>query len=474
MAINYQKARRIRGTKFTDLLSDQLADPNLSLTGAVGKTISLKTQAKFKGLKEKIDPLRIAKFLTFGSSLGPSLYGRLAGRSKEDISYFSGRNRPIRENRNTADRIGSIGNGMGGDGGDSKGINTMLLKIYDFMKKTREGDVRAKELTKNHEEELDTEAERRHQDLLKVLDKLVNSKGTTIAEKIQTAPEQDKGIFDFLKDLMDLKDVFSLMKQSGKWLLTLLGGKVVLATSIAGLLLTPFVMSSIEKEEINKDPYNKKYDNNAYALSVRNKKEGGNLTEGQAAEQLRSKSVKQFPRKAIEEFVASDFTDAELKKEVGDDRETLKQWLKDNPKPGAMYQGKVADTSSTQQAKERQLVAMPAESAAQARSDFAKTDPRLIGSTPEATATPNQSSAETNRLANAGTTPNASTQLNNTMSENLNAKLAPMITPKTSQVVNNVNQSQNSTNLVETLGTLNVRNEDDTFMRMIVNSTRVV
>ncbi len=102
--LDYQRARRIRNTGFADLLSDQLAG-DATIGGALKKTISLRTQAKIKGIKEKFDPLNIAKFLTGGSSLGPALLGKLTGRSEKDIQYFSGRMRPIRE-RGTASRIG--------------------------------------------------------------------------------------------------------------------------------------------------------------------------------------------------------------------------------------------------------------------------------------------------------------------------------------------------------------------------------
>ncbi len=51
--LNYQKARRIRNTGFFDLLSDQLAG-DTTIRGALRKTISLRTQAKIKGIKEKL------------------------------------------------------------------------------------------------------------------------------------------------------------------------------------------------------------------------------------------------------------------------------------------------------------------------------------------------------------------------------------------------------------------------------------
>ena len=52
--LTYQKARRIRGTKLTDLLADQLLyEPTIGK--AIKKTISLKTQSSIKGIKEKFD-----------------------------------------------------------------------------------------------------------------------------------------------------------------------------------------------------------------------------------------------------------------------------------------------------------------------------------------------------------------------------------------------------------------------------------
>ena len=66
MSINYQQARRIRNTGLMDLFADQLLYSK-SITGAIGKTISLKSRARIKRITEAFDPLNIAKTLTFGS-----------------------------------------------------------------------------------------------------------------------------------------------------------------------------------------------------------------------------------------------------------------------------------------------------------------------------------------------------------------------------------------------------------------------
>ena len=187
--LTYQKARRIRGTKVTDLLADQLLYEK-SITKAVGRTISLKAQSKIKGIKEKFDPLNIAKFLTGGSKLAPALLGRLMGRDIRDIEYFTGRNRPIRvAGKGTASRITS---GVG-EGGDIEGINEQLLKIYSFLKTSTDKDIRRKEKEENFKEEREIESEKRHKEFIEALTKLKTGKSTAQAV---TKTEQKDG-FDF-------------------------------------------------------------------------------------------------------------------------------------------------------------------------------------------------------------------------------------------------------------------------------------
>lgn len=207
--LSYQQARKIRKTGFTDLFVDQLAQKNTGVFGAVGKTLSLRTSARIKGYKEKFDPLNIAKFLTFGSKLGPALYGKIMGRSQKDIDYFTNRTRAIKGGNNTADRIGpSPDTGM-------QGINEQLAKIYQFLKSTREDDTRHAELMSNTEEEQNTEKQRRHRELMETLKKLVgNLGGTTQIVSTPTAEPQTNYYGILMKMIKGLQDaVASILKQ---------------------------------------------------------------------------------------------------------------------------------------------------------------------------------------------------------------------------------------------------------------------
>lgn len=225
--LNYQQARRIRKSKFSDMVLDQLADPNKGLFGAIGKTISLRSEARIKGFKEKFDPLNIIKFMTFGSRFAPALAGKLMGRSQKDIDYFTGRTKSVIGGRGTAEKI----NKLSGEGGD-EGINEQLAKIYSFLKSSREDDVRLREQLKNQEEEISSEKERRHKELVDTLQKLMkhmNSGGTATATKEETS------MWDSLwEKLKGLADLVSLMKNTLLEIAKKVGVKVAESLASAG------------------------------------------------------------------------------------------------------------------------------------------------------------------------------------------------------------------------------------------------
>ena len=124
--MDYQIARNIRNRSLADVIAANLVAGE-SYSGAFTKGISQKSVARLTRIKEKFDPLNIAKFLTGGSNLAAASLGRMLGRSQRDIQYFAGTARPIGRNT-TADRIGALPRG---DGGSTLGI---LTDIFNFLK----------------------------------------------------------------------------------------------------------------------------------------------------------------------------------------------------------------------------------------------------------------------------------------------------------------------------------------------------
>lgn len=178
--LTYQGAKKIREKSFGSLLAEQEGGLGSSLKSA----ISLKTQAKMKGIKETFDPMNIAKKLTFGSNFAPAMVGKLMGRNKEDISHFTGAKlSPVGE-KGSASKLESME--------QSNGMLDMLFKIYTLLKETNEKNTLKDEEANNFKEEIESERNRRHQDLLNAL-KGLKKGGTT---KTTTIPESTPFSFD--------------------------------------------------------------------------------------------------------------------------------------------------------------------------------------------------------------------------------------------------------------------------------------
>ena len=84
--MDYQQAAKIRKKSFGTLLAEHEGGLGQSLKAA----ISQKTKAKIEGIKEKFDPLNIAKKLTGGSNWAPAMLGKMFGVDKKRVDYFSG------------------------------------------------------------------------------------------------------------------------------------------------------------------------------------------------------------------------------------------------------------------------------------------------------------------------------------------------------------------------------------------------
>ncbi len=442
--LDYQRARRIRNTGFADLLSDQLAG-DATIGGALKKTISLRTQAKIKGIKEKFDPLNIAKFLTGGSSLGPALLGKLTGRSEKDIQYFSGRMRPIRE-RGTASRIGrEPGTGM------SEGVNEMLRKIYYLMQITRERDLQRSDTELNFAEEKKLEDEKRHKELLKVLSKLAKGNATVTEEK------SNRGLLDSLMDLLRRVPALPIPTAAGKGL-----GKLL--RNAGGFLLSPPVLALLGVAGtawLLKYMYDNDTPEGEETAASRGKSDTEMAMEygpeGPPRERPKVEDV------ANERKVQNKMADFRLKlRNMRADDNRKKIYLRDYLEMGNPVEKEAATRLMAEIKPEKMSAA-----------DFQKLDK---DTTPVPVPTPMQpppAAAPETPPAVPGT--DLSARLGAATDQNLDASL-PASKPAAPSVVNNVNTAQPRQMPQKTaeLNTIAVRNMDPTFMRLIMDNTRVV
>lgn len=432
--MDYQIARNIRNRSLADVIAANLVAGE-SYSGAFTRGVRQKSAARFTAIKEKFDPLNIIKFMTGGSNLAPALLGRMLGRSQRDIQYFAGTARPI-GGRTTYSKIGALPQGEGGSNLE------ILSNIYKFLKTTQESEKRRFDSLNSKREEEELEKEKRHNELISAITGISRG-GATVPSKpnasfFDSIVNMLKGMFESFKNVVQ-----SMIDKAMEWINVLKPSMANLMKLLGSTLLNPFIMGAAsmatalagflyftkkQREEIQADPFNKKYDDNAYARFLR----GEAKSEKQAGEQIRRETVRQMPKSYIESLVGSNLSDSELIKETGKNRSELMQWLKNNPKPSSMFKSPVAPL-------------------------------------------PNAPKPETNTTGPTVIPRMTPQQLESVVKENqaLNLPKAPAAAPVNN--LTNVSQTQkNQSMIISKLDKLSVRNPEETFQRMIYYSTRVV
>ena len=209
------------------MMADRIASGG-SVGSSIRSSISDKLKAKATGVKEKFDPLNIARAMTGGGRLAPAILGRLTGRSQSDINYFAGdKNKKGKSYTQIPTYMNTPGEGLGGSAVD------VLNKMLSFMVNSRERDLKKKETAKQFLEEQRVEDQRRHKEFLDVLKQYTSLNTATISKK-----EEGPGIFDFIKDMIG--SMIDKLLQPFKWLLEnkdkLFGILRLFAGPLAGML----------------------------------------------------------------------------------------------------------------------------------------------------------------------------------------------------------------------------------------------
>lgn len=161
--MDYQEAQNIRKKSFGTMLAEQEGGLGTSLK----KTIGLKTKARVTGLKQKFDPMNIAKFMTFGSNWAPAMLGKATGRKQQDMNFFTGAKKKgekaeqLKDTKNTADKIKQPKT--------SGGFDNTLEKIYALMNKSFEDERKRREEANNFKEENELEKLKRHKELIEAV-----------------------------------------------------------------------------------------------------------------------------------------------------------------------------------------------------------------------------------------------------------------------------------------------------------------
>ena len=154
--MNYSDAAKIRKKSFGDLFAEKMVNGD-GIGQSLKSTFSEKGKAKVKGIKEKFDPMNIAKMV--GGKTGAAIYGKVMGRSQEDMEHFTETKKKKKgKDVDTAEKLGSLSKG--------NELLTSLMSIHDLLKKREEEDTKEREETKSFAAEQKEEKDRRHKHLL--------------------------------------------------------------------------------------------------------------------------------------------------------------------------------------------------------------------------------------------------------------------------------------------------------------------
>lgn len=343
MNMSYQEAARIRKKSFVSTLTEKLVEGR-GVGSAIKGTISERSAARVKGLKEKIDPMNIVRFMTGGSKLATALYGSIRGRSKEDMKYFTGAK--AKEVGGSATKIGQLES--------ENEAAQLLLKIYEFMRATAEDDKLRKQKETNRKEELEYERSLRHKALIEALAGLAKPGKTVTATKekddggfggifagligfvkglIDDAVKGVMAIVKGIKDtLMELLEILGPLKSLGLKAITSIArffmfnpiGVAIVAGLAAGEFLKMLVKLQLDDEQKNPEKYKD-------TPLTRSRQE--NTTMGVAGQRNRRESVKQFRAPEIRDALNAKpaFTDEELVEMYGKPRAELQSFVDNNP-----------------------------------------------------------------------------------------------------------------------------------------------
>jgi putative chitinase len=186
MISKYEQASNTRKRGVLGTITDRLV-AGQGFGQSIGGGISESFKAKTTGLKEKFDPLNLAKMLT--GNLGMAFLGNMTGRKPEDMQYFLNKGRKKGEKEYSfakpqETKVGNVETAFyskireGQKGSLQKGDNvaTVASRLVNVIKTFYEKENLIREIDYNFEEEVQAEDARRHQSLIDEIKKIKDKK----------------------------------------------------------------------------------------------------------------------------------------------------------------------------------------------------------------------------------------------------------------------------------------------------------
>jgi len=255
--MSYQRASNLRSQGLGSLMMDRIVSGR-GVGKSIRSAISDKTKAKLIGIKEKFDPMNIAK--AFGGRLGAYAMGKMTGRSTEDMAHFTGapyrRSNVLEPSAKMNPMITKVSEGDTKKMKKGDGLADVMSRIYNLIKADILVKRQHEEIQKKFSIDKQNQREQWHKDLITAL---TGSSKVTVASIV--APEKAKGgLFDGLtamiekiigsvKDIMETIDFFKILKKLN--IFSILTNVAKLLASPIGLLALGIIGGTKFLEFIN-------------------------------------------------------------------------------------------------------------------------------------------------------------------------------------------------------------------------------
>jgi hypothetical protein len=210
--MSYQEANYIKGASLGNLIEQNLRSGK-GLIGATRGAISQRMSAKATGIREKLDPLNLFRFLSGGNPLafrllGGRAFGRLTGRNDRDVDYFAGgpgsKRRKKKAEPFVVHKVSRRITPIQRDDTMADGLS----KLYALIKSSFEEKIRKSELQKDFEGAKQAKAQKRHDELLKAIYSINGRKPTASRE---SDDEDDMSLLDKVNELFSYLDSLKKM-----------------------------------------------------------------------------------------------------------------------------------------------------------------------------------------------------------------------------------------------------------------------
>ena len=212
--MSYQRAQRLKGAGLGRLMVNRIV-AGQGVGKSIKSAISDKVVAKMTRIKEKFDPMNIAK--AFGGRLGAYAMGKMTGRSEEDMSYFTGAGRRGKNSTHDANTkknpmITKIAEGNTQKMKKGDGLADVLSKIYNLIKQDSADRIQHDEVQKNLLVDREKQRQKWHEDLIKALG------GKSTLGKTVTVQKENPDLFDMIKGIVDkmfggIKDILEFFTE---------------------------------------------------------------------------------------------------------------------------------------------------------------------------------------------------------------------------------------------------------------------